>query len=80
MWAFDSNGAQTAGQVAIVEHPFPAGAPVPPHIHTREDEFSIVTAGAIGFRSGAAEVVLEAGGYISKPRDELHTMWNPGPD
>ena len=68
------------GQVAIVEHPFPPGALVPPHVHTREDEFSIVTAGAIGFRSGSDEVVLEAGGYISKPRGELHTMWNAGPD
>lgn len=32
------------------------------------------------FRSGSDEVVLEAGGYISKPRGELHTMWNAGPD
>ena len=68
----------TGGQVAIVEHPFPPGALVPPHVHTREDEFSIVTAGAIGFRSGPDEVVLEPGGYIVKPRGELHTMWNAG--
>ena len=77
---FRLGGEQTGGQVAIVEHPFPPGALVPPHVHTREDEFSIVTAGAIGFRSGSDEVVLEAGGYISKPRGELHTMWNAGPD
>ena len=77
---FRFDGNQTGGQVAIVEHPFPPGALVPPHIHTREDEFSIVTAGTIGFRSGSDEVVLEAGGYISKPRGELHTMWNAGPD
>lgn len=77
---FRLDGAHTGSQVAIVEHPFPAGALVPPHIHTREDEFSIVTAGAIGFRSGSDEVVLKAGGYISKPRGELHTMWNAGPD
>jgi quercetin dioxygenase-like cupin family protein len=76
---FRLGGEQTGGQVAIVEHPFPPGALVPPHVHTREDEFSIVTAGAIGFRSGSDEVVLEAGGYISKPRGELHTMWNAGP-
>lgn len=76
---FRLSGEDTAGQVAIVEHPFPVGALVPPHVHTREDEFSIVTAGAIGFRSGPDEVVLEAGGYISKPRGELHTMWNAGP-
>src|SRR5450631_621926 len=76
---FRLNGEHTGGQVAIVEHPFPPGALVPPHVHTREDEFSIVTAGAIGFRSGSDEVVLEAGGYICKPRGELHTMWNAGP-
>jgi quercetin dioxygenase-like cupin family protein len=77
---FRLTGEVTGGQVAIVEHPFPVGALVPPHVHTREDEFSIVTAGVIGFRSGADEVVLEAGGYISKPRGELHTMWNAGSD
>jgi quercetin dioxygenase-like cupin family protein len=75
---FRLGGEHTGGQVAIVEHPFPPGALVPPHVHTREDEFSIVTAGAIGFRSGPDEVVLEAGGYIVKPRGELHAMWNAG--
>jgi uncharacterized cupin superfamily protein len=54
------------------------GALVPPHLHTREDEYSIVTEGEIGFRSGDREVVLGAGGYITKPRGELHTMWNAG--
>lgn len=75
---FRLSGEHTGGQVAVVEHAFPPGALVPPHIHTLEDEFSIVTAGAIGFRSGPDEVVLEAGGYITKPRGELHTMWNAG--
>jgi mannose-6-phosphate isomerase-like protein (cupin superfamily) len=71
-------GEQTNGQVSIVEHPFPVGACVPPHLHTREDEYSIVTEGEIGFRSGDREVVLGAGGYITKPRGETHTMWNAG--
>ena len=70
--------ADTGGAVSVVEHPFPVGALVPPHLHTREDEFSIVTEGEIGFRSGDREAVLEAGGYITKPRGELHTMWNAG--
>lgn len=61
-----------------LEHPFPVGALVPPHVHTREDEFSIVTEGEIGFRPGDKEVVLGAGGYITKPRNELHSMWNAG--
>ncbi|NUT31565.1 MAG: cupin domain-containing protein [Hamadaea sp.] len=71
-------GRDTGGQVSIVEHPFPVGALVPAHLHTREDEFSIVTQGEIGFRSGDREVVLGAGGYITKPRGEVHTMWNAG--
>jgi quercetin dioxygenase-like cupin family protein len=76
--AFKIWGRDTGGALAIVEHPFPVGALVPPHIHTREDEYSIVTEGEIGFRSGDREVVLGAGGYITKPRGELHTMWNAG--
>jgi quercetin dioxygenase-like cupin family protein len=71
-------GHDTGGALAIVEHPFPVGALVPPHTHTREDEYSIVTAGEIGFRSGDHEVVLGPGGYITKPRGEVHTMWNAG--
>jgi len=71
-------GRDTGGAVSIVEHPFPVGALVPPHLHTREDEYSIVTEGEIGFRSGDREVVLGPGGYITKPRGEMHTMWNAG--
>ena len=71
-------GEQTNGLVSIVEHPFPVGACVPPHLHTLEDEYSIVTEGEIGFRSGDREVVLGAGGYITKPRGETHAMWNAG--
>jgi quercetin dioxygenase-like cupin family protein len=73
LWGHDTNGA-----LSIVEHPFPVGAIVPPHLHTREDEYSIVTEGKIGFRSGDREVVLGPGGYITKPRGEIHTMWNAG--
>jgi mannose-6-phosphate isomerase-like protein (cupin superfamily) len=71
-------GEDTGGALAIVEHPFPVGALVTPHLHTREDEYSIVTEGEIGFRSGEREVVLGPGGYITKPRGELHAMWNAG--
>ena len=38
-------GEQTNGNVSIVEHPFAVGAWVDPHVHTREDEYSIVTEG-----------------------------------
>jgi mannose-6-phosphate isomerase-like protein (cupin superfamily) len=66
------------GLVAIVEHPFAVGFIGAPHRHTREDEHSIVLEGQIGFRSDDAEVVLGPGGYITKPRGQMHTMWNAG--
>ena len=75
---FKLDGPDTLGALSIVEHPFAVGALVPPHVHTREDEFSIVTEGRIGFRSEDEEVVLGAGGDLSKPRGEIHAMWNAG--
>ena len=75
---FKIDGEDTGGALSIVEHPFAVGALVPPHIHTLEDEYSIVLEGEIGFRSEDQEVVLGPGGYIVKPRGEVHAMWNAG--
>lgn len=55
-------GKDTGGAVAVVEHPFDVGALAPPHMHTREDGFSIVTQGEIGFRSGDRESCLGQAG------------------
>jgi len=76
--AFKIDGEDTRGALSIVEHPFAVGALVPPHVHTLEDEISIVLEGDIGFRSEDQEVVLGPGGYIIKPRGEIHAMWNAG--
>jgi len=76
--AFKIDGADTGGALSIVEHPFAVGALVPPHVHTLEDEISIILEGDIGFRSEDQEVVLGPGGYIIKPRGEVHAMWNAG--
>lgn len=75
---FKIDGEDTGGALSIVEHPFAVGALVPPHIHNLEDEYSIVLEGEIGFRSNNREVVLGPGGYIIKPRGEVHAMWNAG--
>jgi hypothetical protein len=56
--AFKLWGEDTDGSIAVVEHPFAVGTYVSAHLHTREDEYSIVTEGEIGFRSGDREVVL----------------------
>jgi quercetin dioxygenase-like cupin family protein len=75
---FKIDGADSGGGLSIVEHTFEVGALVPPHVHTREDEYSIVLEGEIGFRSEDDEVVLAGGGYIIKPRAQVHAMWNAG--
>ena len=75
---FKIDGSDTGGAVSVVEHPFAVGALVRPHVHTREDEVSIVLEGEIGFRSEDQEVVLGPGGYIVKPRGQVHAMWNAG--
>lgn len=70
--------ASETGGISIVEHTFDPGVLIPPHRHTHEDEISYVISGEIGFRSDGREVSLRAGGYIVKPRGELHSMWNAG--
>jgi quercetin dioxygenase-like cupin family protein len=75
---FKIDGADAGGALSIVEHTFAVGALVPPHVHTLEDEYSIVIDGEIGFRSDDQEAVLGPGGYIVKPRQQVHAMWNAG--
>src|SRR5271166_6263284 len=73
-----SSRTGSGGEVSIVEHPFAVGLLTAAHRHTREDEHSIVLAGEIGFCSDDSEVVLGPGGYITKPRGQMHAMWNAG--
>jgi quercetin dioxygenase-like cupin family protein len=75
---FKLTSRTTGGLVSIVEHPFPVGTITAAHRHTHEDEHSYVLAGEIGFRSDDHEVVLGPGGYITKPRGQMHAMWNAG--
>ncbi len=75
---FKIEAADTGGALSIVEHTFAPRSMVPPHIHTQEDEISIVVEGTVGFRSNDDEVVLTPGAYIVKPREQVHAMWNAG--
>ena len=70
---------QTGGSFSLIEHPIGPGILAPPHIHTREDEFSYVLEGEIGARIGDEEVHATTGCYVLKPRNIWHTFWNPGP-
>ena len=72
--------AATGGGLSIVEHEIRPGVLVKPHVHTREDEISIVLEGVITARIGDRIVEAAAGAYLVKPRDVPHAMWNQGPE
>ncbi len=67
---------ETGGLFSVVEHPIEPGRLVPPHMHTREDEFSYVLEGEIGVRIGGQEFIAPQGSYVFKPRNIPHTFWN----
>ncbi len=69
----------TAGAFAIIEHPLRPGVLVPPHLHTREDEYSFVIEGEVGIRLGDREFTAGPGDYVVKPMGVPHTFWNSGP-
>lgn len=73
-------GAERSGEaVSILEVTIPPRTLIKPHRHTREDEFSYVLSGPIGVRTGEAVVEdVPTGGWLIKPRDVPHAMWNVG--
>jgi quercetin dioxygenase-like cupin family protein len=76
---FMISGAQTGGLFSVVEHPIdPASLGAPYHTHTKEDEYSIVLEGDVGFALDEQVVVGHQGDTVFKPRNVRHTFWNAG--
>ena len=70
---------ETDGKLSMLEVTIPPRTLIKPHIHTREDEFSLVLAGPIGLRSGDETVdEVPTGSWLVKPRSVPHAMWNLG--
>ena len=69
----------TGERFAVVEHLLAGrelGAPL--HMHSREDEFTIITKGRVGFLLGDEVFYAGPGELVLKPRDQWHTFWNAG--
>ena len=75
---FRLGGQATGGKFSVVEHPIEPGTLVPPHTHSREDEYSYVLEGEVGVKVGDQEFLGTVGDIIVKPRGVSHTFWNPG--
>jgi quercetin dioxygenase-like cupin family protein len=68
--------ADSGGSLAVLEIEIPARTLVKPHNHSREDEFSLVLAGTVGFRIGDRVQLAHPGAALVKPRGTPHAMWN----
>lgn len=69
--------AETDGALSMLEVTIPPRTLVKPHVHGREDEFTLVLAGTVGARLGDETVEeIPAGSWLVKPRSVPHAMWN----
>ena len=67
----------TEGGFSVVEHLLaPKELAAPLHMHSREDEFTVVTKGRVGFLLGEHVFHAGPGELVRKPRDQWHTFWN----
>jgi quercetin dioxygenase-like cupin family protein len=68
---------QTGGAISILEVTIPPRTLVKPHMHSREDEYSMVLSGSVGARLGDETVEeIPAGSWLVKPRSVPHAIWN----
>ncbi len=68
----------SGGALSVVESEIRPRTLVKPHMHSREDEFTVVIAGRIGVRLGDDEFEAGPGTYLVKPRGVPHAIWNRG--
>jgi SAM-dependent methyltransferase/quercetin dioxygenase-like cupin family protein len=68
-----ATGADTRGQVAILEITEPPGAEAPRHVHHREDEGFWVLEGDVTFDVGGTTIAAREGDYAFAPRDVPHS-------
>jgi quercetin dioxygenase-like cupin family protein len=68
---------ETDGVLSLLEVTIPPRTLVKPHIHSREDEFTLVLSGTVGARLGDETTEeIAASSWLAKPRNVPHAMWN----
>lgn len=69
-----ATGAQTEGQLAVMEMLCPAALDVPPHVHDGEDEMFYVLSGDLTGRCGGQPWTAAPGAFVLLPRDTQHSF------
>jgi quercetin dioxygenase-like cupin family protein len=67
-----ATGADTGGQMTIVEMTEPPGTEAPLHVHHREDEAFFILEGSATLQVGDETFEVSAGDYAFGPRDIPH--------
>ena len=69
--------ADTDGQLSLLQVTIPPSTLIKPHMHGREDEFTLILSGTVGARMGDSTTEeIPAGSWLAKPRGIPHAMWN----
>jgi quercetin dioxygenase-like cupin family protein len=69
-----ASGAETSGQLAVMEMLCPAALDVPPHVHDGEDEMFYVITGDLAGRCGEERWSASPGAFVLLPRDTEHSF------
>ncbi len=65
------------GELSMLEVTIGPRTLVKPHMHSLEDEYSLILSGSVGARLGDETVEqIPAGSWLVKPRSVPHAMWN----
>ena len=69
--------AESDGGLSMLEVTIPPKTLIKPHMHTLEDEFTLILSGSVGACLGDDTVEeIPAGSWLVKPRSIRHAMWN----
>lgn len=76
LFSYKVESADSGGDLAVLQIEIPPRTLIKPHLHTREDEYSVVLSGNLGVRVGDETFEAAEGSYLVKPRGTPHAMWN----
>ena len=77
MFRYGIGSEESDGSLSMLEVTIPPRTLVKPHMHTLEDEYSMILSGKVGARLGDETVEeIPAGSWLVKPRSVPHAMWN----
>jgi quercetin dioxygenase-like cupin family protein len=77
-YTFHTKGAETEGQIAVLEISAPPGSGPPLHSHTRESEAFYVIEGEFSFQYGDERMAIKQGAFLYQKKGIPHTYKNVG--